>query len=47
MYSDIIFDLDDTLIDNSENIRQGFKIVLEFVGEEYTIQILNLKNFMR
>lgn len=34
-YEIIIFDLDDTLIDNLENIRYAYKRMLEYVGEEY------------
>lgn len=36
MYKTIIFDLDDTLTDDCENIRQAFKIVLEYKKENYT-----------
>lgn len=36
MYDTIIFDLDDTLTDDCENIRQAFKIVLEYKREYYT-----------
>ena len=36
MYDTIIFDLDDTLTDDCENIRQAFKIVLEYKKEYYT-----------
>ncbi len=36
MYNTIIFDLDDTLTDDCENIRQAFKIVLEHKKEDYT-----------
>jgi len=36
MYNTIIFDLDDTLTDDCENIRQAFKIVLEYKKEDYT-----------
>lgn len=36
MYNTIIFDLDDTLTDDCENIRQAFKIVLEYKKENYT-----------
>ena len=36
MYDTIIFDLDDTLADNYENIRQAFKIVLKYKNENYT-----------
>lgn len=35
-YEIIIFDLDDTLIDNLENIRYAYKKTLEYLGEEYT-----------
>jgi 2-haloacid dehalogenase len=36
MYTTIIFDLDDTLIDNKENIKEAIKEVLKFKKEEYT-----------
>lgn len=36
MYDTIIFDLDDTLTDDYENIKQAFKIVLDYKGEKYT-----------
>lgn len=36
MYNTIIFDLDDTLTHDKENIRVAFKIVLEYKGESYT-----------
>lgn len=36
MYNTIIFDLDDTLTNDCENIRQAFKIVLEYKEENYT-----------
>ena len=36
MYDTIIFDLDDTLTDDCENIRQAFKIVLEYKKDYYT-----------
>ena len=32
----LIFDLDDTLIDNLENVRYAFKKMLEMKGEEYS-----------
>lgn len=31
-----MFDLDDTLIDNRENVRHAFKVVLDEMNEEYT-----------
>lgn len=34
-YETLIFDLDDTLIDNKESIRYAFKIILEKLGIEY------------
>ncbi len=36
MYNTIIFDLDDTLTHDKENIREAFKIVLEYHEESYT-----------
>lgn len=36
MYKIIIFDLDDTLIDNTENIHNAFKEILKYRNEEYT-----------
>lgn len=36
MYKTIIFDLDDTLTNDYENIKQAFKIVMEYQNEEYT-----------
>lgn len=36
MYNTIIFDLDDTLTDDRENIRYAFKVVLNYKNEEYT-----------
>ena len=36
IYNTIIFDLDDTLTDDCENIRQAFKIVLNYKKENYT-----------
>ena len=36
MYKIIIFDLDDTLTDDCENIRQAFKIVMDYRKEQYT-----------
>ena len=35
MYNTIIFDLDDTLTDDCENIRQAFKTVLKYKKENY------------
>ena len=36
MYDTIIFDLDDTLTNDTENIRQAFKTILEYRKEDYT-----------
>ena len=36
MYKIIIFDLDDTLIDNTKNIQNGFKEVLKYRNEKYS-----------
>lgn len=36
MYKTIIFDLDDTLTDDCENIREAFKVVLKYKKEDYT-----------
>lgn len=36
MYKTVIFDLDDTLTNDCENIREAFKIVLKYVKEDYT-----------
>lgn len=36
MYKTIIFDLDDTLTNDRENVREAFKIVLKYVNEDYT-----------
>ncbi len=36
MYKIIIFDLDDTLTNNLENVKYAFKKVLEYRGENYT-----------
>lgn len=35
-YKVLIFDLDDTLIDNSENIRHAYAKMVKEMGEEYT-----------
>lgn len=35
-YKKLIFDLDDTLIDNRENIKYAFKKILEYKEEEFT-----------
>lgn len=35
-YEVLPFDLDDTLIENLENVRYAFKKMVEFVGEPYT-----------
>lgn len=36
MYKIVIFDLDDTLTDDKENVRQAFKLVMEYRKEEYS-----------
>jgi len=36
MYNTLIFDLDDTLTDDTENVKQAFKIMLEYKKENYT-----------
>lgn len=36
MYTTIIFDLDDTLTDNYENVKYAFKSVMNYKNEEYT-----------
>ena len=36
MYNTIIFDLDDTLTNDFENIKYAFKILLEYRNEKYT-----------
>lgn len=36
MYKVVIFDLDDTLIDNTQNINNAFRAVLKYRNEEYT-----------
>ena len=38
MYKAIIFDLDDTLTFERENIIQAFKRILEYRGEEYSLE---------
>ncbi len=35
-YEYLIFDMDDTLIDNVENVRYAYKKMMEFMGEEYS-----------
>lgn len=35
-YKILIFDLDDTLIDNKENVRYAYTKMIESIGEEYT-----------
>lgn len=37
-YELIIFDLDDTLIDNLENVRYAYKKMIEYMGQEYNEQ---------
>ena len=41
-YKILIFDLDDTLIDNLENVKYAFKIMIESKSEEY-----NEEDFIR
>jgi putative hydrolase of the HAD superfamily len=41
MYTTIIFDLDDTLIDNKENIKEAFKEVLIYRNIEFTEERAN------
>ena len=41
MYKTIIFDLDDTLTNDCENIREAFKIVLKYMKEDYTDEKFN------
>ena len=36
MYNTLIFDFDDTLTDDTENVKQAFKIMLEYKKENYT-----------
>lgn len=43
MYNTVIFDLDDTLIDNFQNVKNAFKEVLKYRNEEYTEE--KFKNF--
>lgn len=38
-YKVVLFDLDDTLIDNVENVRYGFRKVLEVLGKDYTEEL--------
>ena len=35
-YDILLFDLDDTLIDNTENIRHAFKVMLDYMGDTYS-----------
>ena len=35
-YEVLLFDLDDTLIDNLENVRHAYTKMVESVGEDYT-----------
>ncbi len=35
-YKVLIFDLDDTLIDNLENVRYAYTKMIESVGEKYS-----------
>ena len=43
MYNTVIFDLDDTLIDNFQNVKNAFKEVLKYRNEDYTEE--KFKNF--
>lgn len=36
MYNTIIFDLDGTLTDDKENVREAFKTILDYKNEEYS-----------
>lgn len=38
-YETLIFDLDDTLIDNRENIRYAFKNMLKYLNKEYNDEL--------
>lgn len=40
-YDVLIFDLDDTLIDNYENVKYAFKIVCNYLNEEFTEELFN------
>ncbi len=40
-YEILMFDLDDTLIDNRENVRHAFKVILNEMNEEYTEEKFN------
>ncbi len=35
-YEILLFDLDDTLIDNLENVKHAFKVMLEYMNDTYT-----------
>lgn len=39
-YKILIFDLDDTLIDNLENVRYAFKMMIKSKNEQYMKKIL-------
>lgn len=41
MYKTIIFDLDDTLTNDRENVKEAFKIVLKYINEDYTDEKFN------
>lgn len=43
-YDILLFDLDDTLIDNTENIRHAFKEMLSYMGDTYTDEKFNRWN---
>lgn len=40
-YEVLIFDLDDTLIDNYENVKYAFKVICNYLKEEYTEELFN------
>ena len=39
MYKTLIFDLDDTLTDDKANIKEAFKIVMQYMNKKYTPMI--------
>jgi len=40
-YKYLLFDLDDTLIDNFENTKHAFKVTLDYMGIEYSDEIFS------
>lgn len=40
-YEILIFDLDDTLIDNYENVKYAFKIICNYLNEKYSEELFN------